>query len=153
LQGLDIELAFGYDLDMRILITGERHWTCREVAETVLNRLVARYGPNLVVIHGGACGVDQSFQVACETMGVAVEPHLADWKGLGNVAGPARNQEMVQAGADLCIALHRSLASSKGTKDCIRQALAAGIPVYLIDGEEAAPKRITLGDWRLASWV
>ncbi len=34
--------------------------------------------------------------------------------------------------ADLCIALQRSLATSKGTKDCVRQALAARIPVYLV---------------------
>jgi hypothetical protein len=153
MQGLDIEPTFGYYLDMRILITGERHWTCYELAEAVLNRLVARYGPNLVIVHGGACGVDNSFNLACREARITVEPHLADWKGLGNVAGPDRNREMVQAGADLCIALHRTLASSKGTKDCIRQALAAGIPVYLIDSEEADPKRITLGDWRLASWV
>jgi hypothetical protein len=30
---------------------------------------------------------------------------------------------------------------------------AAGIPTYLIDGDEAAPKRIKLDAWRLASWV
>jgi YspA, cpYpsA-related SLOG family len=120
---------------MRILITGDRHWRCDDLAKQVLNRLLARYGPHLVIGHGGAPGVDQSFHVACQTLGVTVEPHLADWKGLGNVAGPARKQEMVQAGADLCVALHRSLESSRGTKDCVRQALAAGIPVYLIEDE------------------
>ena len=46
-----------------------------------------------------------------------------------------------------------SAETSNGTKDCVRQAIAAGIRVYLIDGDDAAPKRITLGDWRLASWV
>ena len=71
---------------------------------------------------------------------------------LGNLALPVRNKEMVDAGADLCIALHRTLATSKGTKNCVRQALAAGIPVYLIEDEQARPKRITLRDWRLASW-
>jgi hypothetical protein len=61
-----------------------------------------------------------------------------------------RNKEMVGAGADLCIALHRSLATSKRTKDCVRQALAAGIPVYLIEDERAIPKRIHADDVRLA---
>ena len=98
----------GYDLDRLILVTGDRHRRCDDLAERILNRLLSRYGPELVVVHGGAPGVDQSFHVACQTLGVTVEPHLADWKGLGNVAGPARNKEMVQAGADLCIALHRS---------------------------------------------
>jgi hypothetical protein len=76
--------------------------------------------------------------------------HGHDWKGLGNVAGPARNREMVQAGADLCIALHRSIETSKGTRDCVRQALAAGIPVWLIESEEAIPKRVQADDKRLA---
>jgi YspA, cpYpsA-related SLOG family len=107
---------------MRILITGDRHWRCDDLAAQILNRLLVRYGPDLVIVHGGAPGVDQAFHVACQTLGVTVEPHLADWKGLGNIAGPKRNQEMVQAGADLCVALHRSLESSKGTKDCVRQA-------------------------------
>ncbi len=54
-----------------------------------------------------------------------------------------RNRQMVEAGADLCIALHRSIETSKGTKDCVRQALVAGIPVYLIEDERANPKGIT----------
>jgi hypothetical protein len=34
----------------------------------------------------------------------------------------------------------------------VRRALTAGIPAYLIDGEKAVPKPITLKDWRLANW-
>jgi hypothetical protein len=39
---------------------------------------------------------------------------------------------MVRAGADLCVALHRSISASKGTKDCVRKALAARISVYRV---------------------
>ena len=53
-----------------------------------------------------------------------------------------RNREMVEAGADLCIALHRSIETSKGTKDCVGQAVAAGIPVYLVEDERAIPRRV-----------
>jgi hypothetical protein len=52
----------------------------------------------------------------------------------------------VNAGADLCIALHRTLETSKGTKDCIRQALAAGIPTYLIEDNQGIPRRLQAGD-------
>ena len=138
---------------MRIVVSGDRFWDCPDLAAATLRRLVARYGPDIVIVHGGACGVDQAFAEACRHLVIKAEPHVADWKGLGNIAGPARNREMVQAGADLCVALHRSLESSKGTKDCVRQAISAGIRVYLIDGDEAVPKRIKLDDWRLASWV
>jgi YspA, cpYpsA-related SLOG family len=139
-----------YYMNMFILITGDRHWRCDDVAEQIINRLLARYGPDLVVVHGGAPGVDKAFSLAGRELVVAVEPHVADWKGLGNIAGPARNGEMVEAGADLCIALHRSIETSKGTKVCVRQALAAGIPVYLIEDDQAVPKRVRAGDKRLA---
>ena len=108
-------------LYMRILITGDRHCRCDDLGEQVLNRLLGRNDPALAIVRGVAPGVDQSFAVACRELGIAAEAHVADWKGLGNIAGPARNREMVEAGADLCIAPYRSIETSKGTKDCIRQ--------------------------------
>jgi hypothetical protein len=56
---------------------------------------------------------------------------------------------MVAAGADLCIAVHRFIFNSKGTRDCARQAIEAGIPTYLIDSEKAVPKRLRKDDPRL----
>jgi hypothetical protein len=49
----------------------------------------------------------------------------------------------------MCIALHRFLATSRGTKDRVRRALEAGIPTYLIDSEKAEPRRLWAGD----GWV
>jgi YspA, cpYpsA-related SLOG family len=134
---------------MRVLIIGDRFWECKALADRVVARLVARYGADLVVVHGGAPGVDTSFHLMCQKHGVTLKPFRADWRGLGKIAGPARNKEMVESGADLCIALHRTIQTSKGTKDCIRQALAAGIAVWLIEDDEAIPKRIQPDDERL----
>jgi hypothetical protein len=134
---------------MRILITGDRHWACTPLVERILDRLIARYGRDLVIVHGGAPGVDNAFAEAYRRFDIMAEPHLADWKGLGNVAGPARNREMVESEADTCIALHRSLETSKGTKDCVHQAIAAGIAVYLIDSVHGIPKRLHADDERL----
>jgi hypothetical protein len=135
---------------VRILVTGDRHWRSPALTDEVVNRLLARYGPDLVIIHGGAPGADNAFAEACRALGIMAEPHLADWKGLGNIAGPVRNREMVKSGADMCIALHRTLSTSKATKDCVRQAMSAGIPVYLIDGEQATPRRVRAGDGTIA---
>jgi hypothetical protein len=74
---------------------------------------------------------------------------MADWRTLGNIAGPARNREMVQADVDLCMAIHRDIATSKATKDCVRQALAARIPVYLIAEQGGRPVRLLADDARL----
>lgn len=145
---------------LRVLITGSRDWACHAVAEQVIARLLARYGPNLVIVHG-ACdtGVDAAFDAEAQANGIPVEPHPALWGNLtapGAIirhrrdgvaynanAGPFRNEFMVSLGADMCIAVSRDLKSSKGTAGCVRLALAAGIPTWLIDGDDVVPRRIT----------
>ena len=93
--------------------------------------------------------MDESFELASRGIGVKTVPHPVDWERLGNRAGPNRNQEMAEAGADLCIALHRVLAASRGTKDCVIQAIEAGIPTYLISSEKGLPRRLWADDPRL----
>jgi hypothetical protein len=138
---------------MRVIVTGDRAWECRELAGDVVRRLVAKYGQGLVIVHGAAGGVDAAFGAAAEAQGVAVEPHRAEWVRLGKRAGPSRNQRMVDGGADFCLAFHRFIANRRGTKDCARRAIAAGIPTYLVDGDEARPTRLLADDARLAREV
>ena len=135
---------------MRVIVIGDRAWDCRELAAEVVRRLVAKYGQGLVIVHGAAGGVDAAFATAAEAQGVAVEPHRAEWVRLGKRAGPSRNQRMVDAGADFCLAFHRFIANSEGTRDCARRAIAAGIPTYLVDGDEGRPTRLLGDDPRLA---
>jgi hypothetical protein len=49
---LAIELRRSYYLDMRILITCDRAWICDDLAMVVLIRLTARYGRDIVIVHG-----------------------------------------------------------------------------------------------------
>jgi len=150
---------------MRVIVTGDRNWYAPDLAEQVLNRLLLRYGPGLVIVHGAATGIDRSFAEACDEMGVEQEAHPARWEELGAPravirydkrnrpynanAGSVRNAEMVAAGAEMCIAFHRAISASKGTKDCARRAIEAGIPTYLINSDAAEPKRLLAGDARL----
>jgi hypothetical protein len=135
---------------MRVIITGDRAWHCDELATRVVARLVSRYGRDgLVLVHGGAAGVDSSFHRACVFANVAREVYQADWQTQGKRAGPIRNGVMVAKGADLCIAVHRFLMNSRGTRDCCNQAIAAGIPTRLIDSDDGEPKRLTAEDPRL----
>ena len=101
---------------MRIIVTGDRNWNALELAEEVLNRLLARYGPNLVIVHGAATGIDRSFAIICGEMEIEQEPHPARWDELDHPeavirydkrnrpynanAGPIRNAEMVPTGAE-----------------------------------------------------
>ena len=67
-------------------ITGDRIWGCPDLAERVLNRLLARYGPDLVIVHGGATGVDQAFHVAAP--GARYRCRTA----LGRLEGPGQHR-------------------------------------------------------------
>jgi hypothetical protein len=133
------------------LVVGNRHHTCLERAERIVSRLLAPSGPSILLIHGGGPGVRNSFASASRDLGISTEPHLADWKGLGSIASPVRNKEMVDSGANLCIAIHRSIARSMSAKTCILHALKAGIPIYLIEDERAIPRRLEFKDTPLAT--
>jgi hypothetical protein len=61
-----------------------------------------------------------------------------------------RNAAIVPTKPDLCVALHRSIETSRGTKDCVKQALAAGIAVYLVENLSGIPRRVREGDPRLS---
>jgi hypothetical protein len=135
---------------MRVVITGSRGWDCPELAERVVGRLVARYGRDeLVIVHGAASGVDAAFHWTACMARTGREPHPTDWTRLGRRAGPIRNAAKVSTGAGLCIAVHKFLINSKGTKDCVRQALAAGIPTWLIDSDDGELARLQPDDPRL----
>ncbi len=58
---------------MRILIVGDRNWTCPRLAEKIVNRLLDRYGGDMLIIHGGEPGVDQTIATACQAHGVQHE--------------------------------------------------------------------------------
>ena len=136
-------------MDMRIVVTGDRCLECRELAVTVLRRLLARYGPDIVIVHGGESGVDQSFSAACQELGLTTEVRLANWHRTGLPTIGQKNHELIKGAPDLCLAVHYSIKTSKRTRDCVHQALQAGIPSYLIENERAIPKRLRRGDTRL----
>jgi hypothetical protein len=58
---------------MRIIATGDRNWYAPDPADQIVARLIARYGPGIVVVHGAAAGIDSSFVEAADEMGVEHE--------------------------------------------------------------------------------
>jgi hypothetical protein len=138
-----------YYLYMRILLVGDRRWKCPELAVQIVTRLLARYGPDLVVVHGGEPGVDQAIATACRELGVTAEPRLAQWHQTGLPTIATKNRELIMSGPDLCVAIHQSICDSKRTRDCVLQALQEGIPTFLIEDDRAIPSRLNARDQRL----
>ena len=118
---------------MRILVTGSRYWKdVQAVYDAIYNIASKNRDKEVVVVHGNCpTGADA---MAKEYVGISSlrnildhEPHDADWDRYGRAAGPIRNQEMVDAGADICLAF--PLGESRGTRGCMKMAEDAGIEV------------------------
>jgi hypothetical protein len=112
------------------------------LAESILRRLRARYGSDIVIGLGGAPGVDHSFSTSCGRLGIATNVYLADFSHLGNHR--FRIRELLRRGAGLCVIVHR-IHLDDGSKDLASQAIAKGIPTYLIESGEGKPKRLADG--------
>lgn len=116
--------------DYRLLVTGSRDWTGGVILD-VLN-LAPAYadGRRLVIVHGGCkTGADAFADLWARTMGVKTEVHPANWRpnGVYNPqAGLLRNREMVELGADQCLAFIKN--GSRGATHCAGLAEEAGIP-------------------------
>ena len=113
---------------MRILITGSRHWTDYQTMSLALRGIYDR-NRTAMLVHGNCAGADLMANQIWRQPGGQVDVFDADSEHLGRAAGPRRNQEMVDScnPSDICLAF--PLADSRGTRDCMRRAEAAGIPV------------------------
>jgi YspA, cpYpsA-related SLOG family len=110
----------------RVIVCGSRHWHDREA---IANRLFG-LPPDSTIVHGNAAGADRIAHQEAQKLGLLTEPHSADWERYGKSAGPIRNHEMAELGADLCLAFWDG--SSAGTKNMLEQAKKHGIPVEII---------------------
>ena len=115
---------------MRVLVTGSRTWDASEIIVKALAEAYAvrPFGDEFVVVHGRCPrGADAIADRVARHFGWVTEPHPADWERYGKAAGFRRNNEMVAAGADVCLAFIKD--GSLGSSHCARQAERAGIPV------------------------
>lgn len=122
----------------RILVTGSRDWTDEVTIRDALkawHAALSRDGEEVVLVHGAARGADRiAKKIWVEEMGLVDEPHPARWRQYGKAAGPMRNTEMVDLGADTCLGF--PLEQSVGTFDCLDKAKAADIPISVYTERE-----------------
>jgi len=129
----------------RVLVTGSRDWGFEARAPIYralyFQRLIASdVGTGrMVIVHGfcptGADAIADRWGAQFYPDTVTVERHAADWGHWGKAAGPMRNQLMVDLGADVCLAF--PFPDSRGTRDCMVKAQAAGIEVLEFPGHPA----------------
>lgn len=108
---------------MRVIVCGGRDY---DDLEAVVDVLVALDRRKVTLVHGDAPGADSLARDAWWRLtGRKAERHPADWKTHGKAAGPIRNRQMLDAGADLVIAF----PGGRGTAHMVNIARQAGVPV------------------------
>lgn len=118
----------------RVLVTGSRDWQDEDKVWHELMLAYYDYGGayrgtgDFTIVHG-ACptGADKMSGAFADYHSFDVEEHPADWERYGKSAGFRRNAEMVNLGADVCLAFIRN--GSRGASHTADLAEKAGIPV------------------------
>lgn len=121
-----------------IIVTGDRHATAETWTRAIVHRLKRIWTPDHpILIEGGQTGIDTLAGDLGKAMGYQKIPLPAQWNQHGKSAGPRRNRAMLSILLTLrehgyeveVIGFHDDFAGSRGTKNMIEIARAAGVPV------------------------
>src|SRR3954454_21422380 len=108
-----------------MLVTGTRDGMSQKLVDKEI-AAVSLAHPDLIVITGGAPGIDTQCKLACNRLNVHCAVMTALWDTRHQSAGPQRNTAMgLLVGwerLDLVLAFHPNLKKSRGTADMVKQA-------------------------------
>lgn len=133
----------------RILVTGSRKVADTEAAYSIVYCTIKNAADNIVpagidcddgwpmvtLVHGEARGLDRLAAKAAAELGMQVEGHPAEWDRHRKAAGPIRNQQMVDLGADVVLGFPLGDGPS-GTRHCMERAEAAGLHVIRVTSKD-----------------
>lgn len=116
----------------RLLVTGSRDWDDIVTLRDAINKAVNHLGNRVILVHGacptGADKLADDWFMYAYRRPCSIEAHPADWDIYGKRAGYVRNAEMVNAGADLCLAFIKN--ESRGASMTAKMAEDAGIETW-----------------------
>lgn len=120
----------------KIVISGDRNWYEEYVpiVRRVIFGLSEKYGTkNLLIIEGGAPGIDSMVKHIAEKSNIHVAEICALWDTRHRSAGGQRNEIMAALKPDEVICIHRDISASSGTANMFKLAKRLEIPTRLID--------------------
>jgi hypothetical protein len=114
--------------EFRILVCGGRDYANWPAFDATMWHVAVHYGAT-EIIHGAARGADRMADAWARMVGLRINPFPADWNRYGKSAGPVRNQQMLLEGRPHLVV---AFPGGRGTADMVRQAQAAGVPVFIV---------------------
>lgn len=120
---------------MTILVTGSRSLTDQLLIDQACDTFILEAGKRGLsgfscLKHGAAGGVDTLAANWAKRHGVEPVTFPAKWHIYGKSAGFKRNQEMIDSGFDVLLAI-RCLGKSQGTDDMINRVKKTRKPIFL----------------------
>jgi hypothetical protein len=126
---------------MRVIVCGGRNFEDRAMLFRVLDSLHDQT-PIVCMIHGMARGADRLADHWAMLNHVPAYRFHANWSQQGPAAGPIRNARMLDKGKpDLVI----GFPGGAGTKDMLKKALAAKVPVLKVKADGSMRQWVDLG--------
>ncbi len=114
----------------RILVSGSRDWDDVDVIHHMLG-MFKDNSYDITLVHGDCpTGADRIANDFAKASGWKIETHPADWNAFGKYAGPKRNQDMVDAGADVVLAFIKN--ESRGASGTAKMAAEAGLEIITV---------------------
>ena len=114
---------------MKVVVSGCRHYNRYDFFSKIMDKLLEKFD-NIVIIEGGARGVDAMAKRYAGERGYLRIEVMADWKAYGKSAGAIRNERMLEM-ADHVIAFwdHKS----PGTGNMIKIARKANVGLDIVN--------------------
>ena len=117
---------------VKIGIVGSRSITSSEYVFSVLDLSRLLEENEVVVVSGGAVGIDSLGAQWAELRKLKTEIYLPDYKQYGKSATFIRNQQIID-NSDYLIAI---TTGSNGTADSIKRAVKKNIPIKIVQYEK-----------------
>jgi hypothetical protein len=122
----------------KVLVCGDRNYRISYGAtlRSLMDELADQWGTrDLLVIEGGAPGVDSLAKIAARKVNIHVAEIDALWDTRQRSAGAQRNEIMALLNPFHCYAIHENISESKGTARMLQICHTWGIPYTLLGGD------------------
>lgn len=122
-----------------LAVVGGRTVDDKDFVEEQIDRVLENIKPDkVVIVSGGAKGVDTIARQIAEERGYEIVEIIPDWETYGKKAGPMRNKEIVDL-ADMVLAIPSK--ESRGTIHTINYARSKRKPLFVFPYREYEVKQ------------